>query len=267
MLTRIYSPIVRLYMNSPKIGVINRCIHNSPRQEMLFEGNIIGIGKTEEERMGSIFGGRLKGEPPKSTSRIIVGQSKKIAGIDVPMKPQEPDNCCMSGCINCVWELYNDDVRYWRKQRKLAAEDIAMSNEIWPADWDPPLTAIPMKNVPGVLRKQKLKMDKQVETKKMKSRDEVRSLFPKRESPLPKAVLEARAKNQQLHSSTPKKDILENEDDGWGDVPVHIKAFAEFERKKHILAKENKIKRRRANPLLAQLIKQEEEYANKNKTV
>lgn len=265
MLNIMHSPIAKLCRNPLIVSIPSRLIHNSTKQAMLFEGNSIGIAKTEEERMSSVFGGRLKGQPPRSTSRIIVGQSKKIAGVDVPMKPEEPDNCCMSGCVNCVWEMYNDDVRYWNKQRKLAAEDIAMTNEIWPADWNPPLTAIPVKNVPETLRHQKHMLDKKVETKRLKSIAEVRSLFPKREGPLPKAVLEAKAKNQQLHSSTSTKDLLENEDDGWDEVPVHIKAFAEFERKKHLLAKENKIKRRKANPLLAQLIKQEEEYANKNK--
>ncbi|KAI5794284.1 oxidoreductase-like protein, partial [Peziza echinospora] len=28
-------------------------------------------------------------------------------------KPEEPDNCCMSGCVNCVWDLYREDLEEW----------------------------------------------------------------------------------------------------------------------------------------------------------
>lgn len=264
---RICHPVIRQLNQPLRTTIKYRFIHVSTQQQMLFEGNTKGIEESEESRMTSIFGGRLKGEPPKSTSRIIVGNSRKIAGIDVPMKPEEPDNCCMSGCVNCVWEIYNDDLRYWRKQRRLAAEDIAMTNDIWPQDWDPPLTALQMKNVPDTLKDKKIKLDKLQEEKKIKSRETVRSLFPKRETPLPKSVLQAKARHEQeTHNKDISKtnNILENEEEGWEEVPEHIRAFAEFERKKKLIAKQKKIERRRANPLLAQLKKQEEAYANGN---
>lgn len=39
-----------------------------------------------------------------------------IAGVRVPPKPQEPDNCCMSGCVNCVWDTFRDDMEEWASQ-------------------------------------------------------------------------------------------------------------------------------------------------------
>lgn len=31
----------------------------------------------------------------------------------MPPQPEEPDNCCMSGCVNCVWERYRDEYEDW----------------------------------------------------------------------------------------------------------------------------------------------------------
>lgn len=32
----------------------------------------------------------------------------------VPPLPEEPDNCCMSGCVNCVWETYREEMEEWQ---------------------------------------------------------------------------------------------------------------------------------------------------------
>lgn len=40
-------------------------------------------------------------------------RSTKIAGVLVPPKPSEPDNCCMSGCVNCVWDRFRDEMEEW----------------------------------------------------------------------------------------------------------------------------------------------------------
>ena len=34
-------------------------------------------------------------------------------GVIVPPKPEEPDNCCMSGCFNCVWDGYREEMEMW----------------------------------------------------------------------------------------------------------------------------------------------------------
>jgi hypothetical protein len=46
----------------------------------------------------------------------IDAASKVVAGVTVPPKPEEPDNCCMSGCVNCVWEMYRDDMEEWAEK-------------------------------------------------------------------------------------------------------------------------------------------------------
>ena len=114
-------PLKTAAVRGTTTAISHRGIHSTAVPRMVFEGNTSDIETSEEERLTRVFGGRLKGEPPRSTSRIDVGSCRKIAGIDVPEKPKEPNNCCMSGCTNCVWELYNDDIRYWKRQRKLAA--------------------------------------------------------------------------------------------------------------------------------------------------
>ncbi|MCJ1415735.1 hypothetical protein MMC32_002067 [Xylographa parallela] len=64
-----------------------------------------------------VFGSRLVGPARR---REIESKSTNIAGILVPPQPQEPDNCCMSGCVNCVWDLYRDDVEEWAAKSREA---------------------------------------------------------------------------------------------------------------------------------------------------
>jgi hypothetical protein len=50
-----------------------------------------------------------------------------VAGVWVPPRPDEPDNCCMSGCVNCVWDRYGEELEEWALKRKEA--DIALAKE------------------------------------------------------------------------------------------------------------------------------------------
>lgn len=63
--------------------------------------------------------------PPthKSEPRVIFGS--RLAGPAARQRegwaqerPEEPDNCCMSGCVNCVWDTYREEVEEWAANRK-----------------------------------------------------------------------------------------------------------------------------------------------------
>lgn len=55
-----------------------------------------------------------------------------IAGVAVPPKPEEPGNCCMSGCVNCVWDRYRDEMEEWASasaeaERRLKDQEAGVS--------------------------------------------------------------------------------------------------------------------------------------------
>ncbi|EEQ40199.1 Oxidoreductase-like protein, N-terminal family protein [Clavispora lusitaniae] len=117
-----------------------------------FEGAYSLDNMTAEEKIARVFGGRIRGDRRESSSRMNVGKPRVIAGVQVPAKPVEPDNCCMSGCINCVWEMYNDDVKDWNTKRKKAAAEMVKRGGIWPADFHPPVRYLKKENLPQSVR-------------------------------------------------------------------------------------------------------------------
>lgn len=52
-------------------------------------------------------------------------QGTYLAGVLVPPRPDEPDNCCMSGCVNCVWDLYRDEIEEWSAKKNEAQARMA----------------------------------------------------------------------------------------------------------------------------------------------
>lgn len=44
------------------------------------------------------------------------GAAELRAGMSMPARPKEPDNCCMSGCTNCVWDIYREELETWSTQ-------------------------------------------------------------------------------------------------------------------------------------------------------
>lgn len=148
-----------------------------------------------------------------SSSRKEASTSRIIAGVEVLNKPPEPDNCCMSGCVNCVWEQYNDDIKDWRRKRNKAVEAISKTNEVWPADFQPPLKKLDIKNVPRELRaaKRKLSKEKKVSTA---------SYFPTTGKPGAQNITQS-----QQEAEVSK----EEEEEDWANVPVSMRVFAQTE--------------------------------------
>lgn len=73
------------------------------------------------EKARIIFGSKIALAERK---KEIDDASQNVAGILVPPRPEEPDNCCMSGCVNCVWDMYRDEMEDWAE--KSAQARIAM---------------------------------------------------------------------------------------------------------------------------------------------
>jgi Oxidoreductase-like protein, N-terminal len=65
-----------------------------------------------------LFSSRLSS--PLERRSEIKRKSVLVAGVWVPPKPDEPDNCCMSGCVNCVWDRYGEEIEEWAAARKEA---------------------------------------------------------------------------------------------------------------------------------------------------
>ncbi|KAH3680890.1 hypothetical protein WICMUC_000033 [Wickerhamomyces mucosus] len=176
-------------------------------QSLTFQTNHEVLG-TAEERMKDVFGGRIKGDDRVSSSRKELSEERVIGGILITKKPIEPDNCCMSGCVNCVWEQYNDDLRHWRDRRREAAAKINQTNEIWPADYNPPLSLLNIKNLPDQLKERKRKSEE-------KPKITTASYFP--------VIGKPGAQNLT-------NNVDEEEAESWKDVPVSFKVFAETEK-------------------------------------
>lgn len=80
-----------------------------------------------------VFGSRLAG--PAERRDEIQRHSTKVAGVWVPPRPVEPDNCCMSGCVNCVWDRFRDELEEWaartaEARRRLTARRMSQAASV-----------------------------------------------------------------------------------------------------------------------------------------
>ncbi|KAH6678381.1 putative UPF0651 protein, mitochondrial [Halenospora varia] len=75
-----------------------------------------------------LFSSRLSS--PLERRSEIRKKSVLVAGIWIPPRPDEPDNCCMSGCVNCVWDRYGDELEEWAVARKAANKALKKEESI-----------------------------------------------------------------------------------------------------------------------------------------
>ncbi|KAK7204140.1 hypothetical protein BZA70DRAFT_290687 [Myxozyma melibiosi] len=111
---------------------------SSAKQDAKLDPHIEQVSKPRElspqERARIVFGSRLAGPKRREAQASTY---RDILGLKVPPRPVEPDNCCMSGCVNCVWELYREDFEYWQEKRKQAMEKLVQTGrfDLWPEDF------------------------------------------------------------------------------------------------------------------------------------
>ncbi|EXJ94096.1 hypothetical protein A1O1_02489 [Capronia coronata CBS 617.96] len=76
--------------------------------------------KTKEERAKQVFGALRGSGYERRLPETPEHKWRTINGVPVPPRPLEPDNCCMSGCVHCVWDDYRDDLELWAARVKEA---------------------------------------------------------------------------------------------------------------------------------------------------
>lgn len=77
--------------------------------------------QSTQEKMSIVFGTRLASPGYRSTRYNPASTSpestwRTINGVPIPPRPEEPDNCCMSGCAHCVWDDYGEETQEWARR-------------------------------------------------------------------------------------------------------------------------------------------------------
>lgn len=105
---------------------------------VMFDPSVNRSNETMAERARRVFGslGSREASRIEAEKKGIV-----VCGIKVPQRPEEPTNCCMSGCVNCVWELYKDEVEEWKHMVSMARKELLKPENRgrpWPAQLGTP---------------------------------------------------------------------------------------------------------------------------------
>ncbi|QPG76523.1 hypothetical protein FOA43_003912 [Brettanomyces nanus] len=131
-----------------------RRFREQPRK-MLFDP-LHGIQPPTYDQVFSSDNKSLKSSRRDVSYRAI---NKIIAGVKVPKRPVEPDSCCMSGCVNCVWDLFSEDLDFWKTKTLQAVQALEKQGddvkEQWPLGFDPAPRNLDIKYIPMELRSKK----------------------------------------------------------------------------------------------------------------
>src|SRR5262249_55514595 len=113
-----YAELLSHPLSGTASATANRTLHLLPLPDQ--------VPKTDREaalqKARIVFGSRLAG--PAERRAELERKSVNVAGIMVPPRPEEPDNCCMSGCVNCVWDRYRDELEEWAEKSAAARERV-----------------------------------------------------------------------------------------------------------------------------------------------
>ncbi|KAI9732604.1 MAG: hypothetical protein M1834_003940 [Cirrosporium novae-zelandiae] len=114
-LTGYYADLLSPHMPSPR--------HSNappPRPKTSTQTPLTSRPQSPVDRARIVFGSRLAG--PATRPSLDPSRGTMIAGVLMPARPEEPDNCCMSGCVNCVWDTYRDELELWAARNKEARQ-------------------------------------------------------------------------------------------------------------------------------------------------
>lgn len=93
-------------------------------------GPTAGAAAAEVSKGGIVFYSRLAGYPVETPVSVALN----YAGVIVPPRPEQPLNCCQSGCIHCVWDLYREDVEEYQLQRTAARKALRAEGRVIPPE-------------------------------------------------------------------------------------------------------------------------------------